>query len=76
MRDHCIIKVDQKWYCVGTSEPVWTSPNSGVHLLVSEDLIHWKQHSFFPQLGYEPVYYKDGRFYIQGPTGTEQIIEY
>ncbi|MEP6677460.1 MAG: family 43 glycosylhydrolase, partial [Ferruginibacter sp.] len=46
MRDHFIIKVDKKWYCVGTSEPVWTGPNPGVRLLVSDDLIHWKQHSF------------------------------
>ncbi|MGC4102414.1 glycoside hydrolase family 43 protein [Ferruginibacter sp.] len=46
MRDHFIIKVDKKWYCVGTSEPVWTGPNPGVRLLVSEDLINWKQHSF------------------------------
>ncbi|MEO7767899.1 MAG: family 43 glycosylhydrolase, partial [Ferruginibacter sp.] len=46
MRDHFIIKVDKKWYCVGTSEPVWTGLNPGVRLLVSEDMIHWKQHSF------------------------------
>ena len=46
MRDHFIIKVDRKWYCVGTSEPVWTGPNPGVRLLESDDLIHWKQHSF------------------------------
>ncbi len=30
MRDHFIIKADKKWYCVGTSEPVWTGPNPGV----------------------------------------------
>lgn len=46
MRDHFIIKVDKLWYCVGTSEPVWTGPNPGVRLLVSEDLISWKQHSW------------------------------
>lgn len=46
MRDHFIIKADNKWYCVGTSEPVWTGPNPGVRLLESDDLIHWKQHSF------------------------------
>ena len=39
MRDDFIIKVDKKWFCVGTSEPVWTGPNPGVRLLVSEDLI-------------------------------------
>ena len=24
MRDHCIIKVGEKWYCTGTSNPIWT----------------------------------------------------
>ncbi len=46
MRDHCILKVGDKWYCTGTSNPVWTGPNPGVRLLVSDDLIHWKQHSW------------------------------
>ena len=44
MRDHCILKVGDKWYCTGTSLPVWTGPNPGVRLLVSDDLIHWRQH--------------------------------
>jgi xylan 1,4-beta-xylosidase len=43
MRDHFIIKVGNKWYCTGTSNPVWTGPNPGVRLLVSDDLLHWKQ---------------------------------
>lgn len=43
MRDYCIIKVDDKWYCTGTSNPIWTGPNPGVRMLVSDDLIHWKQ---------------------------------
>ncbi len=46
MRDHFIIEVDKKWYCVGTSEPVWTGLNPGVRLLESDDMINWKQHSF------------------------------
>lgn len=46
MRDHCIIKVGSKWYCTGTSNPVWTGLNPGVRLLVSDDLIHWHQHSW------------------------------
>jgi xylan 1,4-beta-xylosidase len=45
MRDHCIIRVGNKWYCTGTSLPVWTGPNPGVRLLVSDDLVNWKQHS-------------------------------
>ena len=45
MRDHYIIKVEDKWYCTGTSMPVWTGPNPGVRLLVSDDLINWEQHS-------------------------------
>jgi hypothetical protein len=29
-----------------------------------------------PQMGFEPVHYENGRFYIDGPTWTEQVIEY
>lgn len=46
MRDHYIIKVGEKWFCTGTSLPVWTGPNPGVRLLVSDDLINWKHHSW------------------------------
>lgn len=46
MRDHFIIKVEDLWYCVGTSNPVWTGPNPGVRMLVSKDMVNWKQHSF------------------------------
>ena len=46
MRDHCIIKVGKQWFCTGTSLPVWTGLNPGVRLLVSDDLIHWRQHSW------------------------------
>jgi beta-xylosidase len=46
MRDHCIIKVGEKWYCTGTSNPIWEGHNPGVRLLVSDDLINWKQHSW------------------------------
>jgi len=46
MRDHCILKVGNQWFCTGTSLPVWTGPNPGVRLLVSDDLIHWRQHSW------------------------------
>ncbi len=46
LRDHCIIKVGAQWFCTGTSNPVWTGPNPGVRLLVSEDMIHWRHHSW------------------------------
>jgi xylan 1,4-beta-xylosidase len=46
MRDHCIIKVGRLWYCTGTSNPVWTGPNPGVRLLVSDDLVQWRHHSW------------------------------
>jgi len=46
MRDHFIIKVDDKWYATGTSNPVWTGPNPGVRLLVSDDLLNWQHHSW------------------------------
>ncbi len=46
MRDHFVIKVDDKWYSTGTSMPVWTGPNPGVRLLVSEDLVNWEHHSW------------------------------
>jgi beta-xylosidase len=46
MRDYDIIKVGDKWYCTGTSAPFWTGHNPGVRLLVSDDLIHWKQMSW------------------------------
>jgi len=43
MRDYMIIRVGKKWYCTGTSLPVWTGPNPGVRLLESDDMIHWRQ---------------------------------
>jgi hypothetical protein len=33
MRDHFIIKTDNKWYFLGTSEPGWTGLNPGVMFL-------------------------------------------
>ena len=46
MRDHCIVKVGKQWFCTGTSYPIWTGSNPGVRLLVSDDLLHWSQHSW------------------------------
>lgn len=42
MRDYFIIKANNKYYATGTSAPIWTGPNPGVKLLVSEDLINWE----------------------------------
>jgi xylan 1,4-beta-xylosidase len=55
MRDHCIIRVGSKWYCTGTSNPVWTGHNPGVRLLESDDLIHWRQHSWIIDAGKLPA---------------------
>lgn len=64
MRDHCIIKVGEKWYCTGTSNPVWEGHNPGVRLLVSDDLIHWKMHSWLIDAGKLPADCPyDGRFW-------------
>lgn len=39
----------------------------------SQKLEDWE---LYPQLGYEPVKYRNGTFFISGPTWTEQIVEY
>ncbi len=54
MRDYCIIKAGKKWYCTGTSHPVWIGPNPGVRLLESDDLVHWKHHSWIIDAGKLP----------------------
>ena len=73
MRDHFIIKVGDKWYSTGTSRPIWTGPNPGVRLLVSDDLVNWEHHSWLidaDKLPEDSPY--NGRFwapeihYIQG----------
>lgn len=46
MRDYFIIKVGDKWYATGTSLPVWSGHNPGVRLLVSNDMINWKQEAW------------------------------
>lgn len=55
MRDHFIIKVGNRWYCTGTSNPVWTGHNPGVRLLVSDDLLNWRQHSWLIDAARLPV---------------------
>jgi xylan 1,4-beta-xylosidase len=39
-------------------------------------LRHFDEWEKTQQLGYEPLHYKNGMFYINGPTWTEQTIEY
>jgi xylan 1,4-beta-xylosidase len=55
MRDHCIIKVGNQWYFTGTSNPVWSGPNPGVRLLVSDDMIFRQQHSWIIDAGELPA---------------------
>jgi xylan 1,4-beta-xylosidase len=55
MRDHCIIKAGLQWFCTGTSLPVWTGPNPGVRLLVSDDLLHWRHCSWLIDAGKLPA---------------------
>lgn len=42
MRDHIIVKEGDKWYVTGTPQPVWDGPNPGTRLMVSDDLLHWR----------------------------------
>ncbi len=46
MRDHFILKVGSRWFMTGTSLPVWSGPNPGVRLLVSDDLLNWRHHQW------------------------------
>ncbi|MBC8096279.1 MAG: family 43 glycosylhydrolase [Akkermansiaceae bacterium] len=46
MRDHFILKVGKQWFMTGTSMPVWSGPNPGVRLLVSDDLLNWRHHAW------------------------------
>lgn len=64
MRDHCIVKVGARWYCTGTSHPIWTGHNPGVRLLVSDDLLRWSHHSWIIDAGaLPPDCPYDGRFW-------------
>ncbi len=62
-RDHYIIKVGNKWYCTGASNPY----------PYSQTFESWE---LTQQMGYEPIYYKNGRFSINGTTWTEQTVKY
>lgn len=73
LRDHFIIKVGDKWYATGTSNPVWTGPNPGVRLLVSSDLLNWDHHSWLidastlpPDCPYNGRFWAPEIHFIQG----------
>ncbi len=55
MRDHFVFKVGSKWYCTGTSNPVWSGPNPGVRLFVSDDLLHWEHSTWLIDASKLPV---------------------
>ncbi len=42
MRDHQILKVEDRWYMTGTSAPYWKGLNPGVRLFSSTNLLDWK----------------------------------
>jgi len=64
LRDHFILKAGGRWYCTGTSMPVWTGLNPGVRLLVSDDLLNWEHHAWLIEANKLPknCLYK-GRFW-------------
>ncbi|MFC2136587.1 hypothetical protein ACFLTE_00280 [Bacteroidota bacterium] len=83
--DHLEFQDTEDPYCetghnslfVGPDGNVWSSchymmyekrPNPYRQTFESRELI--------PQISYEPIYYENGRFYIKGPTWTEQIVNY
>ena len=64
MRDHIILKEGNRWYMTGTSQPIWDGPNPGVRLMVSDDLLHWRDAAWLIDASKLPddCPYK-GRFY-------------
>jgi xylan 1,4-beta-xylosidase len=64
MRDHIIVKEGNRWYMTGTSQPIWDGPNPGVRLMVSDDLLHWRDTAWLIDANKLPddCPYK-GRFY-------------
>lgn len=42
MRDHQILKVENRWYMTGTSAPYWKGSSPGVRLFSSTNLLNWK----------------------------------
>jgi xylan 1,4-beta-xylosidase len=64
LRDHFILRDNGRWLLTGTSLPVWTGPNPGVRLLVSDDLLHWTHHSWLiDATALPPGCFYNGRFW-------------
>lgn len=65
-------------FCETGHNAIFTGPDgqlwSSCHYMLCEQEGEFKAH--LPQLGYEPTEYKNGRFYINGPTWTPQVIRY
>ena len=72
-------------YCEAASNVIFVGPDgklwSSCHYLMYDKrpypycskLKSWEK---VPQLGIEPVHFKNGRFYINGPTWTKQCVRY
>jgi xylan 1,4-beta-xylosidase len=84
MRDHCILKVGERWYMTGTSQPIWSGINPGVRLMVSDDLLNWRDTTWIidakalpaecPYNGrfWAPEIHKiNGKFYLSVNSGHE-----
>lgn len=65
-------------FCETGHNALFTGPDgklwSSCHYMLCDQDGEFKAR--LPQLGYEPVEYKNGRFYINGPTWTPQVIRY
>ncbi len=54
----------------GPDGKLWTS----CHYMLCEQEPGFRAH--LPQLGFEPLEFRNGRFYINGPTWTPQVVRY
>jgi xylan 1,4-beta-xylosidase len=84
LRDHQILKVGDRWYMTGTSQPIWKGPNPGVKLFSSPDLLHWSfegllvdaatlpDDCFFKGRFWAPeIHAAHGRFYLTVNSGND-----
>jgi xylan 1,4-beta-xylosidase len=84
LRDNMILKVGKRWYMTGTSQPVWSGPNPGVRLMVSDDLLKWKDAGWIIDASKLPkdcpyngrfwapeIHQINGKFYLTVNSGHE-----